>query len=108
MPTRHEAAKYERERMMKTRNGNENFFQAGVTGGAMAGTTLADGGHRWKGKEKKREKEHFQKNIFCLLFYIIHFIPLFTSPKIKKRILLENLSRQTAFNLKRRREGFCL
>ena len=26
------------------------IFQAGVTGGAMAGTTLADGGHRWERK----------------------------------------------------------
>ena len=24
------------------------ILQAGVTGGAMAGTTLADGGHRWR------------------------------------------------------------
>ena len=42
------------------------IFQAGVTGGAMAGTTLADGGHRWErkiyphnqNKEKVRENQN--------------------------------------------------
>ena len=91
MPTRHEAAKYERERMMKTRNGNENFFQAGVTGGAMAGTTLADGGHRWKGKEKKREKRTFSKKHFLppFLYHSLH--PSFHKPKDKEENLTGEL-----------------
>ena len=39
----------------RVENEKRNVLQAGVTGGAMAGTTLADGGHRCVCKKRERE-----------------------------------------------------
>ena len=49
-----------REKRRKRFENKRIILQAGVTGGAMAGTTLADGGHRWERKiyphNQNREK----------------------------------------------------